>query len=148
MLMEKQKVQNFENHSRVVPAYHMFVFGVFVVNFIWRLVGLKDGITFASIMNALIAAALLLVFFYVRVFVLTVQDRVIRLEMRLRLERLLPGELRPRIPELTVAQLISLRFAGDDELPALTRQVLEESLTDRKVIKRRVKNWQSDFLRA
>jgi hypothetical protein len=77
-----------------------------------------------------------------------VQDRVIRLEMRLRLERLLPPELRSRVSEFTVPQLVSLRFAGDDELPVLARQVLEEKLSDRKTIKRRIKNWQADFLRA
>jgi len=144
----QQKAQTFENHVRVVPAYHMYVFGVFLVNFVWRLVQLKDGITFASIMNVLIAAAFILLFFYARVFTLTVQDRVIRLEMRMRLERLLSPELRSRIPEFTVPQLVSLRFASDDELPGLARQVLEEKLNDRKTIKRRVKNWQADFLRA
>jgi hypothetical protein len=87
-------------------------------------------------------------FLYARLFSLTVQDRVIRLEMRLRLERLLPPDLRSRIPEFTPAQFISLRFAGDDELPALARQVLDEKLSDRKTIKRRIKNWQADFLRA
>ena len=146
--MAQEKAQNFENHVRVVPAYHMFVFGVFVINFIWRLVQLKDGITFASIMNILVAAAFLVLFFYARIFSLTVQDRVIRLEMRMRLERLLSSDLRSRIPEFTVPQLISLRFAGDDELPALARQVLDEKLRDRKSIKRRVKNWQADLLRA
>jgi hypothetical protein len=146
--MEKQKTQNFDNHARTVPAYHMFVFGVFAINVVWRLVALKDGISFASIMNVLVAAALLVGFLYARMFALTVQDRVIRLEMRLRLERLLTPELRSRIPEFTVAQLISLRFASDGELPALARQVLDENLTDRKAIKRRIKNWQPDFLRA
>ncbi len=146
--MAQQKGQTFENHVRVVPAYHMYVFGVFLVNFVWRLILLKDGINFASIMNVLLASAFVLVFFYARVFPVTVQDRVIRLEMRLRLERLLPPDLRSRIPELTLPQLISLRFAGDEELPALARQVLEEKLNDRKSIKRRVKNWQADFLRA
>jgi hypothetical protein len=144
----QEKVQSFENHNRVVPAYHMYVFGVFLVNFVWRLVQLKDGITFASIMNVLMGAAFVLVFFYARTFPLTVQDRVIRLEMRLRLERLLPPDLRSRIPEFTLAQLISLRFACDDELPALARQVLDEKLNDRKTIKRRIKSWQADFLRA
>jgi len=142
------KIQTFENHVRVVPAYHMYVFGVFLVNFVWRLVQLKDGITFASIMNVLLAAAFVLVFFYARTFPLTVQDRVIRLEMRLRLERLLPPDLRSRIPEFTVPQLVSLRFASDDELPALARQVLDEKLKDRKTIKRRIKSWQADLLRA
>jgi len=146
--MANQKAQNFENHTRVVPPYHMYVFGVFLVNLGWRLVQLRYGITFASVMNVLLGVAFVLIFFYARIFVLTVQDRVIRLEMRLRMERLLPPELRSRVSEFTVPQLISLRFAGDDELPVLARQVLEEKLSDRKTIKRRIKNWQADFLRA
>jgi len=144
----EQKKQTLENHVRVVPAYHMYVFGVFLINFVWRLVQLKNGITFGSIMNVLMGAAFILIFFYARIFALTVQDRVIRLEMRLRMERLLPPELRSRIGEFTVPQLVSLRFAGDDEVPLLARQVLDEKLNDRKSIKRRVKNWQPDFLRA
>jgi uncharacterized protein DUF6526 len=146
--MAQEKVQNFENHNRLVPPYHMFVIPIFMINFIWRLVQLKDGITFASIMNILLAIAFVILVLYARLFTLTVQDRVIRLEMRLRLERLLPPELRSRIPEFTVAQLISLRFAGDEELATLARQVLEEKLNDRKTIKKRIKNWQADFLRA
>jgi hypothetical protein len=146
--MEKEKVQNFENHARTVPAYHMFVFGVFVINLIWSLVSLRQGITFGSVMSVLLAAAFLVLFFYARMFAVTVQDRVIRLEMQLRLERMLPSELRPRIGEFAVGQLVALRFAGDEELPALARQVLDEKLTDRKTIKRRIKSWRPDFLRA
>lgn len=146
--MAQEKAQTFENHTRVVPAYHMYVFGVFFINFVWRLVQLKDGITFASIMNVLMGAAFVLGFLYARIFALTVQDRVIRLEMRMRLERLLAPDLRPRIAEFTVPQLVSLRFASDGELPALARQVLDEKLNDRKTIKRRIKSWQADYLRA
>ena len=146
--MAQEKVQNFANHSRLVPPYHMFVIPIFMVNFVWRLVQLKDGITFASIMNVLLAIAFVILVLYARLFTLTVQDRVIRLEMRMRLERLLPADLRSRIPEFTVAQLISLRFAGDEELATLARQVLDEKLNDRKSIKRRIKNWQADLLRA
>ena len=146
--MAQEKAQTFENHVRLVPAYHMYVFGVFLINFVWRLVQLKDGITFASIMNVLMGAAFVLVFFYARTFPLTVQDRVIRLEMRMRLERLLPPDLRSRIPEFTVPQLVSLRFACDSELPGLARQVLDEKLNNRKTIKRRIKSWQADYLRA
>lgn len=146
--MAQEKAQNFGNHTRVVPPYHMFVFGVFAINFVWRLVQLKNGISFASLMAVLLAAAFVLLFFYARAFPVTVQDRVIRLEMRLRLERLLPPDLRSRIPEFTLPQLISLRFAGDNELTALARQVLDEKLHDRKTIKRRIKDWQADFLRA
>ena len=146
--MAQEKVQNFENHTRIVPPYHMFVIPIFMINFIWRLVQLKDGITFGSIMNLLLAIAFVILVLYARLFTLTVQDRVIRLEMRLRMERLLPPDLRSRIPEFTIPQLISLRFAGDEELAVLARQVLDEKLNERKTIKRRIKNWQADFLRA
>jgi len=146
--MANEKMQNFENHIRFVPGFHAFVFPVFAINLIWSLVQLRHGIGFASVLGVLLAAALVGLFFYARIFALTVQDRVIRLEMQLRLARLLPADLQPRIAEYSVGQLVALRFAGDDELPALARQVLQEQLSDRKAIKRRIKNWQGDFLRA
>jgi hypothetical protein len=146
--MEKQTVQNFQNHAKFVPAFHFFVAPVLIVNVIWSLVRLRYGIDFGSLFGVLLAVALLLLALLGRLFALTVQDRVIRLEMQLRLERLLSPELRPRIPEFTVAQLVGLRFAGDDELPALARQVLDDKIADRKEIKKRVKNWRADFLRA
>ena len=80
--------------------------------------------------------------------VLKVQDRVIRLEERLRYERVLPADLKPRIGEFTVSQLVSLRFASDAELPALARKVLEEKMNERKAIKRMVKTWRPDYSRA
>jgi hypothetical protein len=147
--MANQKPQNFQNHVRVVPAYHMFVFGVFVINIgytTYRLV--KDAFSWGSLINLLVALALVVLFFHVRIFVLAVQDRVIRLEMRLRLAELLPAELRPRIMEFSVGQLVALRFASDAELPALARKVLDEKLIDRKAIKQLVKDWQADYLRA
>jgi len=146
--MAQEKIQNFENHARFVPGFHAFVFPVLAINLIWSLVQLRNGIGFASLLSVLLAAALVVLFFYARIFALTVQDRVIRLEMRMRLARLLPADLQARIAEFTVDQLVSLRFAGDEELPALARQVLDEKLSDRKAIKRRIKNWQGDFLRA
>ena len=146
--MAKEKMQSFENHARIVPGFHGFIFPVLGVNLIWSLVQLRHGIAFASLLNVLLAAALIGLFFYARIFALTVQDRVIRLEMQLRLARLLPADMQPRIAEFTVNQLVSLRFAGDEELPALARQVIQEKLSDRKAIKRRIKNWQGDFLRA
>ena len=146
--MAQQKAQTFENHARFVPGYHGFVFFVFVINLFWSLADLRFAVSFTSIMRVLMALALIVLFFYVRIFALTVQDRVIRLEMRLRMAQLLPADLQPRIGELTVDQLVALRFAGDDELPALARQVLDEKLNDKKTIKRRIKNWQADFLRA
>jgi len=98
--------------------------------------------------SILLAAALLIGFLYARLFSLRVQDRVIRLEERLRCQRLLPADLRPRIAEFTSGQLVALRFASDEELPALARKVLGEKLTERKAIKKLVKNWKPDYLRA
>jgi len=92
--------------------------------------------------------ALAIMFLLARVFALTVQDRVIRLEMRLRLRELLPPDLQPRIHELTRHQLVALRFASDVELPVLTRRVLDEHLDDRKAIKQLIQSWQADHLRA
>src|SRR6266702_1106396 len=136
MEMANQKLQNFQNHTRVVPPYHMFVFGVFLINLGYATYHIvRNPFTWGSLINLLMGAALIVMFFYVRIFVLTVQDRIIRLEMRLRLAELLPSELRPRIPEFTVGQLIALRFACDAELPGLARKVLDEKLNDRKAIK-------------
>jgi len=108
----------------------------------------KDVFSWGSIVNVLVAMALLVLAFYARAFAMTVQDRVIRLEMRLRLAGALPPDLCPRIPEFTVGQLVSLRFACDAELPELARKVLDEKLDDRKAIKKLIKNWQADYLRA
>ncbi len=121
---------------------------ILMVNLVGRLVDLRHGIRFGSVMDVLVGAALIALFVMARNSVVTVQDRLIRLEMRLRLAGALPADLCPRIPEFTVAQLVSLRFASDAELPALARKVLDEKLSDRKGIKQLVKDWQADYLRA
>jgi len=95
-----------------------------------------------------VAAALVTGGLCFRLFALKVQDRVIRLEMRLRMERLLPADLKARIEDFTVGQLIALRFASDPELPDLARRVLNDKVTQRKAIKQMVKNWKPDYLRA
>ena len=141
--------QNFANHSKIVPLFHYFVLPVLALNFGWSIYRLVHGRHWADgIIGVLTAAALLSLAFVARIFALTVQDRVIRLEERLRFERLLPEDLRARIPEFTVGQLVSLRFASDAELPALARKVLGDNLTDRKAIKQLVQKWRADHLRA
>lgn len=146
--MEKPYNQSFENHVRTIPGYHIGVFGIFAINLIWSMYRMIRSFTAEAVLSLLLAVAFLLLFFYARIFVLTVQDRVIRLEMALRLEKLLPGDLRPRVQEFTPGQLVALRFASDAELPALARKVLEENLTDRKTIKKLIRQWKPDFLRA
>ncbi len=143
-----EKVQNFENHAKLVPAFHMFVLPIFLLNIIWSIVRVIREPAFATAVSLLVAIALLLLAFTARVFALTVQDRVIRLEMQLRLQQVLPQDLKPRIPEFTVNQLVSLRFASDAELPELARKVLDEKLNERKAIKKLIRNWQPDYLRA
>jgi len=141
--------QNFANHAKLFPPFHFFVVPVLLVNFVWSIYRLKTwAYSFDGFLNVAVAAALILGFFSARRFALMVQDRVIRLEERLRYQRLLPADLQPRIGEFTVDQIVSLRFASDAELPALARKVLDEKMTQRKVIKQLVKNWRPDYLRA
>jgi hypothetical protein len=140
--------QNFANHTKIFPPFHFFVVPILLVNLGVQLYRLKFGITFATVFGILLAVALILGFLSARMFALSVQDRVIRLEERLRYQRLLPSDLQPRIEDFTVAQLVSLRFACDAELPALARKVLDEKLQERKAIKQLVKNWKPDYLRA
>ncbi len=104
--------------------------------------------SFDTIFGVLLALALLMGVLFGRIFALKVQDRVIHLEMVLRMKQLLPADLQPRIDEFTLEQLIGLRFASDAELPALSRRVLQEKITNRKPIKQAIQNWKADELRA
>jgi hypothetical protein len=140
--------QTFENHVKTVPAFHYFVLPVFLLNVFWSIYRCVRYFSAESVVALILAFAFLLGTAYARMFALAVQDRVIRLEMQLRLERLWPPELRPRISELTVGQLVALRFAGDAELPSLARTVLDQKLVDRKAIKKMIQKWEPDYLRA
>ncbi len=141
--------QNFQNHAKFVPAYHYFALPILVVNFVWSIFRAWNlRFSFEGIFGVVFAAALVVLIFRARLFALAVQDRVIRLEERLRYERLLPADLQARTGELSIGQIVSLRFASDAELPALARKVLDEKLTERKAIKQLVKQWRPDYLRA
>ena len=142
------EMQNFENHAKFVPAYHIVAFGIFVINFFWRVYQVIHVPSGETAVGLLLSIGFLLLFFFARIFALTVQDRVIRLEMRLRMQQLLPADLRAHIGDFSVGQLVSLRFASDEELPGLCRKVMDGKVGDRKAIKKMVKNWQADFLRA
>lgn len=142
------QTRNFENHSKTVPLFHQVALPILLLNLGWSIYRVARHVSAESVITLLLAVALILLALYARMFALTVQDRVIRLEMRLRLQQVLPPELRGRIPEFTVGQLVALRFASDAELPELARKVLDEKLTDRKAIKKLVRDWQPDLLRA
>ena len=109
--------QNFANHTRFVPPFHYIALPILLANFVWRVVGLFDGLTIDASLNALVAVALIIVALFSRLFALGAQDRVIRLEMRLRMRDLLPEDLQGRINDFTPTQMIALRFASDAELP-------------------------------
>ena len=146
--MAQTTPQTYANHTRIVPAYHMGAFPILVINLLWSAYRVVRSFSGDSAVALLVAVALLLIFFHARIFVLKVQDRVIRLEMTLRLEKLLPADLRPRIKDFTVDQLIALRFASDEELPDLARKVLAENVSTRKAIKQMIKKWNPDYLRG
>jgi Family of unknown function (DUF6526) len=145
--------QSYATHRRYVPGFHFLTAGILVLNLFWAVVRLVRNFplgTFAllnGIMGLLVAVALLLLFFYTRQFALTVQDRVIRLEETSRVARLCP-DLGGRLEELTPRQLIALRFASDQELPDLVRRVLDERITDGNVIKKAIRTWRADEMRA
>lgn len=139
--------QTFANHAKVVPAYHYFTFGLVAIYWGYQAYLVVTEPAVATAMGLVAATALLMVMFWARIFALRVQDRVIRLEMHLRIAHLVP-DLSPRFGEFTINQLCGLRFAGDAELPELARKVLVEKLDDRTAIKRMIRDWQADLVRV
>lgn len=140
--------QSYANHVKWVPTFHFFVVPVMVWNFVQSIVRVRHGFSWDTVLGVFVATALLIFIFNARSFALRVQDRVIRMEERQRLARLLPSDVQVRILEFTSTQLVALRFASDAELPALAQKVLTDKITDQKTIKQMVKNWRADYLRA
>jgi len=141
--------QNFKNHAQFVPLFHFFSAPVLIMNFVWCCVRLwKSHFAIEGFLGVVVAAGLLGMLLCGRLAALAVQDRVIRLEERLRYAELFPEDLKARIGDFTIAQIVSLRFASDAELPALARKVLTENLQDRKAIKQLIQNWKADYARA
>ena len=147
MLGEKMP-QTYANHARFVPLFHFVVFGLLIVNALYRLYVVVRWFGLGTVIDALLGIALVLFAWSVRTFDARLQDRIIRLEMRLRLARLLPAELQPRIAELKPGQLIALRFAPDAELPGLVAEVLAGRLTKNSEIKQRIQTWEPDYFRV
>ena len=140
--------QTCANHARYVPMYHGPALWILAINFFWSLYRAYRTTSADTVFGIFLAFALLLLFFYARGFALTAQDRIIRLEERLRMQKLLPVDLQPRINDFTPGQLIGLRFASDEELPELARTVLRDNIAHRSAIKKMVKNWRADYLRV
>lgn len=140
--------QTYANHVRRLPRPYLAAALMLALNVVGTTALAVRHPGVHSIALVLVAVALFGTHWYARTNALVVQDRVIRLEERLRLERLLPDDLKPRVHELSTRQLVALRFAGDGEVADLVRQVLDGGLADPKEIKRRVSDWRPDHLRV
>lgn len=140
--------QTYANHRRYWPLWHFFAVPILVVNVIVVAIYFVRDPRLASGWNVVVATALLVAVVASRYMPLRAQDRIICLEERTRLERLLPTDLRSRIPELRRRHLIALRFAPDEEIPELTRRVLAGDLQTPSAIKRAIARWRADHLRV
>lgn len=139
--------QTYATHRRLDPWYHFVAFGCFLVAFILAAVQVYRHPGLASIWGLTLSFGALVLWLRVRVYALRVQDRVIRLEESLRLQCLLPEELRGRIAELRPAHFVALRFASDAEVPELFAAILNEGLAP-EPLKQRIKAWRPDTFRV
>ena len=152
--MSQKTAQTYANHTRFDPAFHFFLGPVFILGVILSLIhffyhfresDFRDN--FHAFLLIVLAVAMLTLVLKTRLYALKVQDRIIRLEERLRLMQILPEQLRSRIPSLSEDQLIGLRFASDAELPKLVEIAITEKMS-RKDIKKAVQNWRPDYWRV
>jgi hypothetical protein len=142
-----QESQSLKNHTRLDPAFHFFLvpLGLFFV--IEEIVRLVQNPGWNTALHVVAAIWVTVAIFLIRLYALKVQDRVIRLEERLRLKDLLPPSLQGRIGEITEDQLVGLRFASDGEVAGLTQKTLDGKWT-RKQIKEAIQTWRPDLWRV
>ncbi len=145
--MSNSAPQSLKNHARFDPLFHFFLAIVALANLIISIVHLVHHHNFPSVWYFVLSFAAFLALFKVRAYPLKVQDRIIRLEERLRLQALAPAAWHSQIYRLSEDQLIGLRFASDDEVVELAKQALEHKL-NRKQIKERIKDWRPDEFRV
>ena len=145
--MSESDSQGLKNHARLDPKFHIFTFLVWLANLVISIVYMVHHLCFYSGWLVFLSLFAIVPIFILRLYPLKVQDRVIRLEERLRLQALAPAEWHSQIYRLNEDQLIGLRFACDDEAVELAKQALEHNLS-RKQIKERVKCWRPDNWRV
>jgi hypothetical protein len=145
--MSDSTPQSFKNHGRLDPPFHFVLLTVLIVNLVIAIVHLIHHFGYFSEWLVVLSIAVFIPYFKLRLYPLKVQDRVIRLEERIRLQALAPAEWHTQIYRLTEDQLIGLRFAADDEVVALAKVALEQNL-NRKQIKERIKSWRPDNWRV
>jgi hypothetical protein len=140
--------QSYRAHRRFLPPYHFFVLPVLIINVLVQLGRLLQLRTWFQAWMIVVAIALVILALMARVMALTVQTRVIRLEERLRLQRLMPAEEHSTIGILTLSHLVGLRFASDEEAADLAHRCASGDLKSSGEIKRAIKNWRADHLRV
>jgi Family of unknown function (DUF6526) len=145
--MAERKPQTLANHPRLDPLFHFFVLPVFVLSTLAAIVLFLWHPSLHSAWRFVLLAAGTVAVFKIRLYALRVQDRVIRLEERLRLASLMPEPAHSRIPELTEGQLLALRFASDGEVAKLAERALAEKLS-RAGIKKAIQTWRPDYWRV
>jgi hypothetical protein len=141
------ETQSLKNHARLDPFFHIFIFALYLLNLVYAGFHLYRQTSLSSGWYLVLSMAAIVPIVKLRNYPLKVQDRVIRLEERLRLQSLAPQQWHAQISRLNEGQLIALRFAGDDEVVELAKQALEHNL-GRKQIKERIKNWRADDWRV
>jgi hypothetical protein len=142
-----QQAQSLKNHAKIDPSFHFFLAPVALVILIATIVQMVRQPGWYSAAHILVALWALVAVFKIRVYALKVQDRVIRLEERVRLKELAPASLQGRIGDLTEDQLIGLRFASDGEVADLAQRALAGNW-NRKQVKEAIKNWRPDHWRV
>ena len=143
-----ETTQSYANHRRVFPLYHLFALPVLLAHVIVTVVGAVRAPSAWTLWMVVVALGIAAAAVANRASALIVQNRVIGLEMRLRLATVLPVELCQRIPELDIKQLVGLRYAGDAELPGLVERCLRGELATADAVKRAVRQWRPDYVRA
>lgn len=139
--------QNYKNHGRIDPTFHFVLFGILFLNLIAAVVHLIRHPSLHMVWFLVLSLTAIMLLFKIRLYAMKVQDRVIRLEERMRLQALAPSEWHTQIYRLSIDQLIGLRFAADDEVVELAKHALEQGL-NRKQIKQRIKSWRADDWRV
>jgi len=143
--MAEKIPQTFANHTRWDPLFHFFLAPVSLLLLVWAVAHLVRHYSHEAVAMVVFALLLALTIFMTRTYALKVQDRVIRLEERLRLASLMP--VGAKIPELAERQLIALRFASDAELPSLAHKAASQQLGS-KQIKQAIQTWRPDYWRV
>ena len=145
--MPEKTPQTLQHHAKLVAPFHDILLPILLINLLLSIYRSTTAFSLETAWLVWMAVALIMIAVFARTFALKAQDRVIRLEERMRMQTLLPDELKPRIHDFTMDQLAALRFASDNELPNLARKVLEDGIDDRKIIKQLIVTWRADYQR-